>query len=435
MRYYAEWLDGEYVLLDKVWRGYSHKSAMERSLRFHALFGSTLVLSDAQTIDFRNPIPGLFLDSGFQLFLREHPDYLALVAEPVRGKDDEKFAVAVRGIQRLIDQTVKPSGSYEEAMTAVGELLVESDGFDKERLLTDAGLDSGQTGRILRRHPQHRRAIRGVLRTVAHFATAPGEETTARAKGQPGRYDELLRNVRDTPGVITESQAHRIDRILEIQSQIPVEEHGRRASIRKRLGLGEWHNENWSRADLRLYLDVVHAWNCTINRVIAPDAGTLYESGDDLALSRFHRQVTDRVEWKTAVKGIKRAGIPKGVGRLLAWDPLSVGWDDINGLVDNTQDSGRRLQRCLKAGDPAERADALVEHATRIAECLDQPLEETPKWWWDVLRTAVEFLGSDGTVVEVAEQVAPAADWAYASIRRKLVVNSIATEASTLLSP
>jgi hypothetical protein len=48
---------------------------------------------------------------------------------------------------------------------------------------------------------------------------------------------------------------------------------------------------------------------------------------------------------------------------------------------------------------------------------------------------AVEFLGSDGTAVEVAEQVAPAADWAYASIRRKLVVNSIATEASTLFSP
>ena len=51
MRYYAEWLDGEYVLLNGLNRGYDHFSVMQRAIRFHALFGSTVVLSDAQTID------------------------------------------------------------------------------------------------------------------------------------------------------------------------------------------------------------------------------------------------------------------------------------------------------------------------------------------------------------------------------------------------
>jgi len=74
MRYYAEWLDGEYVLLNQAVPGYDHFDTMERAIRFHALFGSTIVLSDVQMVDSKCPIPWLFHDKGFRTFLKERQD-------------------------------------------------------------------------------------------------------------------------------------------------------------------------------------------------------------------------------------------------------------------------------------------------------------------------------------------------------------------------
>jgi hypothetical protein len=104
MRYYAEWLDGEYVLLNHLIRGYDHSAVMQRAIRFHALFGSTVVLSDAQTIDFRTPIPTLFLDRDFRAFLKRKQNFLAMVANPVSGAKNQKFAIAMKGMERLTDQ-------------------------------------------------------------------------------------------------------------------------------------------------------------------------------------------------------------------------------------------------------------------------------------------------------------------------------------------
>jgi hypothetical protein len=52
--------------------------------RFQALFGSTVVLSDVQMIDFRTPIPTLFLDRDFRAFLDKNQNFLALVADPLQ---------------------------------------------------------------------------------------------------------------------------------------------------------------------------------------------------------------------------------------------------------------------------------------------------------------------------------------------------------------
>src|SRR5262249_3705303 len=108
---------------------------MERALRFHALFGSTLVLSDAQLIDFRTPIQTLFLDRRFRGFLREKQDFLALSAEPVRGSSNEKFAIAMKGLERLTNQANKPEGSFEEAVTQMSEPIFRVGSFDSDKFL------------------------------------------------------------------------------------------------------------------------------------------------------------------------------------------------------------------------------------------------------------------------------------------------------------
>jgi len=133
MRYYAEWLDGEYFLLNQVMRGYDHSAVMQRAIRFHALFGSTVVLSDAQMVDFRTPIPKLFLDRHFRDFLMEQQNFFALVADPVRGAKNQDFSVAMKGIERLADQANKPADSFEMAMTQLGEPIFRTGHFDAER--------------------------------------------------------------------------------------------------------------------------------------------------------------------------------------------------------------------------------------------------------------------------------------------------------------
>src|SRR5438105_2816702 len=124
MRYYAEWLDGEYVLLNRA-----HSAISQRALRFHALLGSTIVLSDAQMVDCRNSIPTMFADRGFRSFLHQNPHFLALVAAPAKDIKDRNLAIAIKGIERIRDQARKPADSYEAAVYRLGKPILKKASF------------------------------------------------------------------------------------------------------------------------------------------------------------------------------------------------------------------------------------------------------------------------------------------------------------------
>src|ERR1700735_5189279 len=117
MRYYAEWLDGEYVLLNKKTPGYDHYATAHRAMKFHALFGSTIVLSDVQMVDFRTPLLHFFRDAEFRSFLQAHPKFLSLAGSPVSGINDQHAAIALKGLERISDQADKPPDSYEMVVT------------------------------------------------------------------------------------------------------------------------------------------------------------------------------------------------------------------------------------------------------------------------------------------------------------------------------
>ena len=85
MRYYAEWLDGEYILLNHVIPGYDHSAAMDRLIRFHALLGKPIDLSDVQMIDHKTPIPGLFRERYFRAFLHETQNFETELRSQYRG--------------------------------------------------------------------------------------------------------------------------------------------------------------------------------------------------------------------------------------------------------------------------------------------------------------------------------------------------------------
>ena len=383
MRYYAEWLDGEYLLLNHTIHGYNHFLVMQRAIRFHALFGSTIVLSDVQMIDSKTPIPTLFLDCDFRAFLKEKPDFLALVADQVPGTKHHRFGIAMNGVQRVIDQENKPEDSYEMALTRLGEPILRAGSFDADRYLKFKHRGKGQVARVIRRFPQYRPALEGLLHALDYFSRGSLPNTTNASVGSPERYDTLLMNAQKDDRLVSEAHTKRIEEILRIQKQLPEAQWGRRAAIRKLLGTGKWQHESWKPKKLRLYLDVVHAWNCAINRHIAPEAGTLFESRDDIPLSRFERSVTDAVSLFRAGP-MPSAGLPVAIRRFLSWDPLDSDWEQMTFLVNETRESAQRLQTTLKIGNSEDRRHALAEHAAKISEYLvNVPTREVPQlvWW------------------------------------------------------
>ena len=197
---------------------------------------------------------------------------------------------------------------------------------------------------------------------------------------------------------------------------------------------GAWQHETWTPENLRLYLDVVHAWNCAINRGIAPQAGTLYESRGDLPLSRYERSVTNTVGWIRSGP-MPVSALSDRIRRSLSWDPLDADWDHISSLARGTRESAKRLQAALSNPDGDERAAALEDHASRISERLvGIPITEVSPWVWWVAKAYGGATGSfESELVNVAEEAARDIPFVYSTFHRKLVVNTIKSAEAALL--
>jgi hypothetical protein len=434
VRYYAEWLDGEYVLLNHVIRGYDHSAVMNRAIRLHALLGSTVVLSDVQMIDHKTPIPMLFLDGDFRAFLRENKNFLALVAEPVRGAKHQQFAISMKGMERITDQANKPDDSYELAVTQLAEPIFRAGSFNADRYLNPKHARKGHVARVIRRFGQHGGALKGLLHALEYFSRGPLPTTTTPSKGAPERYDTLLLKAQSDHNLVTEQHAKRIQEIVRIQEEkLPPAQHGRRAAMRKVLGTGKWQHEEWTRKNARLYLDVVHAWNCAINRNIAPEAGALYEDRGDVPLSRFERSVSDTVGWFRGRK-MPTTKLSDHLRRLLSWDPLESDWRTIARIARGTQKTAEQLQAALRTANAEARAAALDAHAKNIADYLTHVTEELPKWVWWVAKTANSVWDfAPDKVIDGFEQSSRSAPYAYALMRRRFVINTLTNAGSELL--
>jgi len=428
MRYYAEWLDGEYDLLKYLMSGYDHYKVILRSIRFHALLGSTLVLSDSQIVDEKTPLPMLFQDPDFRAFLRENPNFLALVADPAPDIHDAKFAIAARGLERKYRQQGKPPDSFEEASTQLYKAIRKRGSFDINEFVGPENVGRGQVGRVLGRFPNYREQLLGVLHALDHFTTSSCPNTTMASVSHPEGYDTFLHGVQSS---VSERHAGRIQEILRIQREkLPEDQWGRRAAIRKVLGKGRWQNEPWKKHDLRLYLDVVHAWNYDINQTIAPEAGTLYESQDDLPLSKYERSVTDSVDWFRPDPKLL-TGLPPYLRSLLSWDPLDTDWKHIASVVAETQETASRLQSVLKNGTQENRVNAIEAHARRMAGLLvDVHKTKQPHWYWDfardiakVLVDGLEIMPSE--LIDIGIEAKRDAPFLSESLQRRSVVNTV----------
>jgi hypothetical protein len=118
----------------------------------------------------------------------------------------------------------------------------------------------------------------------------------------------------------------------------------------------------------------------------------------------------------------------------VSWDIRRADWKQIRRIVSNTRTSAKELQHALKNTDIQARAEALTEHASKIAGCLiGVPILEVPEWAWSIAKVVAAARDVHEEYVEAAQEVTHDVPLVYAAFRRKLVVNTVTNAGSELL--
>jgi hypothetical protein len=128
-------------------------------------------------------------------------------------------------------------------------------------------------------------------------------------------------------------------------------------------------------------------------------------------------------------------GLSDRIRRFLSWDPLNTDWKHIAFIARGTEKSAKELQASLKTGNTEDRAEALAAHASNIADYLiNVPTKDVPELVWWIAKVVVSAEDAfPPELLDIVRESAPNVPYAYASFRRKLVVNTLTNAGSQLL--
>lgn len=153
MQFYPHWLDGEFVRITSNAKGPKQDvREMIRALKLHALLGTQFVLNDVQIFD-SAAVLELFSDKDALDFLNNDRTFLDLRVVPDPAFDNNRFALAARGLIRacadgwmssVFINDPKPITSL--ASEIINEIQKEEDGY----------FDPNAPYRTMRKYPELR---------------------------------------------------------------------------------------------------------------------------------------------------------------------------------------------------------------------------------------------------------------------------------------
>ena len=96
-------------------------------------------------------------------------------------------------------------------------------------------------------------------------------------------------------------------------------------------------------------------------------------------------------------------------------------------IVRATEKPAAELQALLKSGSVEDRNAALTQHASKIADCLvGIKIKEVPVcMWWIAKAVGTATDTFDPELVDLAEEATRRAPYVRASVRHKMVVNTL----------
>ncbi len=356
MSRYAHWLDGEFLLLRSLGQGQSSESVdaeCARYLKFLAIMGESLDLSDIQVIDSFSLLRQ-FSDPGFVAFLRANPWFLRLVS---RASDEHSTTheLVLRGFERAQHPLWRSSAFPDPNITHIlGEVL------DRKPRLPEA-LRDPLVQDLLRAHGDLEPYIRGVIAAVDYFSNSPDSVCEALPTGEFTYYDLLLEALACSG--IADTHAQALERTLAfIDEHVEPDVRHLRSSVLSKLG-----RRTTSPRFRAIWHTVVHAWNAAVQRSVSNGGSVGYLPGG----APVGPLVDDTIAMLMPAPVLRheRLGEVRLLGATNA-DPTRLGWPRILQLAGETEATRRVLQEMSYASLPDDATAALERHVAKVRDVL-----------------------------------------------------------------
>lgn len=426
MRVYAHWLDGEYrkaltgATEPNPWT--AHDLQAERLLKTFALFGASVVLSDAQVVD--SPVLWrLFADGSFRLFVRRNPEYLQLIANPVSPNSDQRWAIATSGLELALraGRIASPMHDPSSFVSFYQQVLTQGPVLDLDRLLaTRSGTPDIEP-------------LIGFSETLKYFLSPEARVASLPAGRTRHTLYDILHLALGNPQ-LTGSDGHHVEGTLALIDRVveAPEDRVRRAVIHNQLDLNQPHH-------VGAWRTIVQAWNVAVQKSVCETGGSIGNLPRSVPVGAYVDQPADILLVGDSTR-LESGQLESAPGRefRLGWDPGDLDWQDLNEIVEATSDVRADLHRALLGNDGEHKLHEMRRFADAVASNAPGRLEPPiNRWWiWALGGVALRFGGPEAPMLGVAFFAGQAGQdaivWALNALRDRMIAARVSESAQAI---
>ncbi len=404
LRRYLEWLDGEFFELTSNIPYVVTQKQLQKVInlvKFHALFGNSIDLSDAQIFD-SYAILYLFADSSFRRFLVENPLFIHQVVPLYRLRGKDHLSLSTTILTRSLEKDWI-SGTFENKMIPkmmadliLNEVSKNSGKLDLQTINYDNTLEYRKATQLLP-NPNQEWMLKGILHSVTHFLK-PGNTTVSDYKGNPpDQYSILLEIV----NILETNRKDETQQAKELRKQHAAQVNELLRFIKDNVTEENYQYQSSVLTALRQKLDIksnqyqefaetlFHAWSYAIKRGISSSGSSLFQlKRRSIPIGLYLESKTDSLVPINSKTNISKQ-IQKAVFSLTELNPSLLTWDEISLLVKETRTQAKLFQESLMSQNSNETLHALANHIDKLMNSyyslkrkdnLD-PFRNTPFIW------------------------------------------------------
>lgn len=367
---YAHWLDAEWLKVAAPFTVEapftSLEDVLESWLKLHALFGTSIRISDIQLIGSK-VLLRLFGDVEFRDYLKSDSDFLSLVAQPRQDISDTRVGIATRGLARTRQKgwTTSLPGISVETIQRFADTILSLPELDTAKVLRDGSMGPK---RFIRQHPEHQDILPGMLYGICHFAKASGGPCDTPVVS-PGTFWDFIEKTLNSPALSPHDSA-RLEKVWQsIRLLVPDEEDRlKRSCLQRAMEMQEPNRQKWSPEYHTIWNTVVHAWNSTVCDTVGATGASISPLPN--AVVPYRGRIVDVAgPFEEREDSVLRQRLTSEYP-IFPFDVSSLSWTAIRELVRRLQSERYRFQEALASGDK----DEMIEAGGALIKPLSQGL-------------------------------------------------------------
>ncbi len=408
VRYYLEWLDGEFLELESGNPCTVTPYLLQRTIsqvKLHALFGGEIDLSDPQVND-SHVILHLFSQQPFRDFLGKNPTFLRQVIPPYKIDKNDQFSLATTSLRRALEDgwvsgTFKDVKLHQNMARLILEEGAKSSGIlDIEKILNDEKTGYRQIVNQLTDLKQEK-LLEGMLHSFTYFMTQdktiPSDYT-----GEPQNQYVILK---ETLSKIPEENKEHKELIGTLLDEFNGIDEKDRQYLSSALSLFRKKYKTQGYYYRVITETLFHAWNTAVQRTIKPDGGSLgHLTSDSVPIGIYFEDITDTlIPFTSKDKFNLFKELREKTLNITHMNPARLTWYDISNIVDDTRGTAKKYQASLLSSSDNDIANAAANHAENLNSTIIDLLPEgesstypimSSHWIWIVGKALAFIFGN-----------------------------------------